>query len=74
MTIEKLEEEIRNKFIEKYSNEDLEKHSDFFILQVRGSYKNKSIKFSDLVGNEVPVLEIIAVTYKECFESLLKSI
>ena len=74
MTIEVLEKEIRNKFLKKYNKEKLENAQDFFILQVIGKYKNKSVKFSDLVGNEVPVLEIRAVTYNECFESLLKSI
>ena len=74
MTIEKLEEDLRTHFIKKYSDEELKDHNDFFVLQLRGTYKDKSVRFSDLVGNEIPLLEIRAETYQDCFKSLLKSI
>jgi len=74
MTIEKLEEELRNKFLTKYDKERLIGKKDFFLLEIKAKYRDKSIKFTNLVDENKPTLEVKASNYQECFDSLFRCI
>ena len=74
MTIEELEEQIREIFIKKYSMKELERKKDFFKIEISGTYKGKSIKFFDLIKENKPIIEIQTTSYKDCFDSLIKSL
>ena len=75
MTLEDLEHELRGRIIEKnWEVDDVFPADDFFLLQLRGFYKRKELKYTDLldVGSKVRIVN--GETWQECYEKLLKEI
>ena len=61
MTLEDLEYELRGRIIEKnWEVDDVFPADDFFLLQLRGFYKRKELKYTDL-------LELDTYTFLEFF-------
>lgn len=74
MTLETLEVKIRDRFLENFSEKELARKREYFLIQLRGAYHQKEIKFTDFITNERPVLIVKAETWEECYEELLASI
>ena len=74
MTLEDLEYELRVKIIEKHWEADgvVDDMDDYFLIQLRGNYKNKELRYTDLLDVGSEVIIITATTYQECYNKLLK--
>lgn len=74
MKIEDLEKKILENFVRKYKRDEIKGSKDLFVLQLRGVYKKKELRYSDLVDSGSPVVVITAENYEECFTTLLKKL
>ena len=73
-TLEDFEEELRHKMIMKYNDETRLQADKWFLIQLRGNYKNKELKFTDLLDVGSAVVIATGTNWQDCYDKILKEL
>jgi len=74
MTLEDLEYELKARIIQKHDEADMRHAEDFFLIQMRGFYRRKELKYTDLLDVGSKVIIVNGESWQECYETLLRNL